>query len=226
MSQATSIEWGKSWNPVKGLCPHSSICEYCYMAGFHKRFKMNPELRLDEKALARIPKADRIFVCSNLDLLADAIPDTWIQQVIAAIYKRENFRNMYDIRHYNTSKYMFLTKNPRRYADFEFPSYVWLGTSWDGLDFTKDNIEKMRIHAPLNNKWFISLEPLLADPQKAGVEILGFSWIIIGADSRKGQPKPPKEWADYLIQQAREYNIPVFVKENYGYPERIKEFPE
>lgn len=34
------------------------------------------------------------------------------------------------------------------------------------------------------------------------------------------------EWADNLIIQAKKLNIPVFVKENYKYKDRLKAFPE
>ena len=212
-----SIEWGKSWNPVKGLCPHSSICEYCYMAGFHKRFSMDPTLRLDEKALAHVPKGDRIFVCSNLDLFADAIPEGWIYNVIISIHDHHDWGQ----------EFFFLTKNPKRYAnDFKYQicPYMWLGTTWDGLPFTHDNVRILYSNGVPESGWFVSFEPLLSSPEK--VDISSADWIIIGADSRRGQPKPPKEWADCLIEQARELQIPVFVKSNYGYPETIQEFPE
>ena len=69
---------------------------------------------------------------------------------------------------------------------------------------------------------FVSFEPILApvDP-----DLFGISWIIIGANSNRGAEKPPTEWADRLIKLARESNVAVFVKDNYGYPERIKDFP-
>ena len=41
-----------------------------------------------------------------------------------------------------------------------------------------------------------------------------------------GRPKPPDAWASELIDNARECEIPVFVKDNYGYREEIKEFAE
>ena len=215
-----SIEWGKSWNPVKGLCPHQ--CHYCYMAGFHKRFNMNPELRLDEKTLTHIPKGDRIFVCSNLDLFADAIPGGWIDRIILTLNKALDFKfKTLDYDRFNL-QYMFLTKNPKRYDYYTFHKRCWIGTTWDGLPFTKDNINILQSVEGINK--FVSFEPLLASPE--GLNVEGISWIIIGADSRKGQPKPPKAWADYLIQQARKLDIPVFVKKNYGYPENIKEFPQ
>lgn len=51
------------------------------------------------------------------------------------------------------------------------------------------------------------------------------SWIIIGADSNRGAKKSPVEWATKLIKRARNENVAVWIKDNYGYPETIKEFP-
>ena len=217
-----SIEWGKPWNPVKGLCPHSDRCYYCYMKNFYKRFNMNPELRLDEKTLAHVPKGDRIFVCSNLDLFAEAIPAEWIQAILDRIDQAFAQFSDRDIESYDLN-FMFLTKNPMRYKEFNFNNHFMrkhLGVTWDGLAFTAENINILRNYG--DNK-FVSFEPLLASPE--GQSLKGIDWIIIGADSRKGQPKPPKAWADYLIQEARELGIPVFVKSNYGYPVVIQEYP-
>ena len=185
---------------------------------------MNPELRLDEKTLAHVPKGDRIFVCSNLDLFADAIPSGWIQRVLSRLYIASEYWGDWDYDRFKL-QYMFLTKNPDRYKGFWFEKYMWLGTTWDGLEFTQNNIKDLFFTAK-DNKYFVSFEPLLADPRGKNISISAYDWIIIGADSRRGQPKPPKEWADYLIGQARELNIPVFVKSNYGYPEKIQEYPE
>jgi len=43
--------------------------------------------------------------------------------------------------------------------------------------------------------------------------------------SNKGAEKPPDEWAQRIIDIARDNGTAVFVKDNYGFPERIKEFP-
>ena len=46
----TDIEWcDYSINPVKGLCPVG--CEYCFARRLYKRFKWNPEIRLDSEVL-------------------------------------------------------------------------------------------------------------------------------------------------------------------------------
>ena len=101
---------------------------------------------------------------------------------------------------------------------------AWYGTTCDGTLSTKNNIDDLIMYIQLcSSTRFVSFEPLLApvDP-----DLRGISWIIIGADSNLGAVKPPQEWADHLIAVARREKIPVFIKDNYGYPERIKEMPK
>lgn len=210
-----SIEWGVSWNPVKGKCPHPCWEKYCYMKGYFDRFNPNPQLRLDEKTLAHPPKAPLILVCSSTDLFAKEIPDEWITRVVDKI------------REYPDQRFFLLTKRPARYSILKnILSNIWCGTSWDGLPFTDGNVRKL-VDAALHLAYlFVSFEPLLAEPKDediAGIEYL--DWVIIGADSRPGAKKPPVEWAGRIIERAREFGIPVFVKSNYGYPEAIQEFP-
>jgi len=73
---------------------------------------------------------------------------------------------------------------------------------------------------------FVSFEPLIESPMISFNLFSELDWIIIGADSSRGAKKPPKQWADFLIKTARDLSIPVWVKDNYGYPEVIKEFPK
>ena len=39
----------RTYNPIKGDCTHQ--CPYCYMKAMRRRFRQDPTLRLDEKAL-------------------------------------------------------------------------------------------------------------------------------------------------------------------------------
>ena len=120
-----------------------------------------------------------------------------------------------------------ITKNPERYLKFKFPENCWLGTTWDGLPFTKRSATDLIWGADMDRTRFISFEPLLSEPTSGVLYANKYlHWIIIGADSRRGAKKPPREWADMLIEAAREYNVPVWVKSNYGYPEVIQEWPE
>ncbi|HEA68396.1 MAG TPA: DUF5131 family protein, partial [Desulfobacterales bacterium] len=96
-------------------------------------------------------------------------------------------------------------------------------TTIDGLPFTENNLEKL-VHSTKGAKVrFISFEPLLSEIHP---NLYDIDWIIIGADSSRGAQKPPKKWADILIDYARNTNTAVWMKDNYGYPEIIKEWPE
>lgn len=224
MSKATSAEWfDKSWNPISGRCPHNCVDlegkPYCYMwrpGGIADRFKKTHDhpLRLDEKILNHPPKGGRVLVGSSTDMFAEEVPNHWLSKVLTRMNPKFYPSN---------ALYFVLTKNPERYLQINFPpENIWYGASWDGTQKTKGNLLTMIKNDRLSNK-FISFEPLLANP--IGLQLRTIKWIIIGADSRKGKPKPPKEWADYLIAEARRVGAMVLVKDNYNYPEKIKEMP-
>ncbi len=238
---SSSVEWADvGITPIRGKCPYAAGadpkkwygCEYCYMRQIFRRFEkskkpLNPELRLSDDLYwspgSREPL--KVAVCLNLDMFHPDIPDDWIRKVIAEAW-------LFD-RH----TFMFLTKQPQRYAQFEFLHNSWLGTTWDGLPYTAFNVEDLaRVAGSLARSriTFVSFEPLLSKPP-AGI-LSGLpnreedqkppNWIIIGADSRRGAKKPPIEWADQLIEEAREIGAAVWVKDNYyGFYKRIKEYP-
>lgn len=218
-----SIEWAE-WvcNPVKGRCPAEPRCEYCYMIQIERRFPWNrgkgtgynPTLRLDEKALDWKPPAGcLVFCCSTLDLFHPEIEYKWIEETIRMIELNPQ------------ANYALLTKWPEEYAEFDrFPKNAWLGTTWDGLNRTEGNVYELnRIRREYGNPVWVSFEPLL---RKCALE-LGYDWgagkepyvdwFVLGGDSRPGANKPPDECADMLIQQAKRYGIPVWIKDNYGY---------
>ena len=204
------IDWcDYSWNPISG-CLHG--CKYCYMRRMEKRFPgiMDPKFhpkRLSQAKTLKNPSL--IFVGSSGDMWGDFIPSEWINKVLEMCKSSD--------RHI----FLFLTKNPRRYAEFPLLPNCWYGTTDDGTERTENNIRDL-VNAVSTPRRFVSFEPLL---HRRTPDLTGVQWIIIGADSTRGAKKPPKEWADTLIALARFAGIPVFVKDNYGYGQRIKETP-
>jgi len=217
------IDWTDyTWNPITG-CNHG--CDYCYMRRVSDKFNydMTPRYhpkRLEDVEALKTPS--KIFVSSSGDLFGDWVPEEWIHAVlkVALIHPQHTFQ--------------FLTKNPKRYLDFCFTPNCWLGTTMDGTSRTSGNVASLGAKEGDNIK-FCSLEPLLHhvdfydrafyhDYQFA-IGLCDMDWLIIGADSNKGVKKPPDAWADYLISCAKAQNIPVWVKDNYKYRLRIKQFP-
>lgn len=227
----SSVEWADMGiTPIRGRCPYDVLrggCYYCYMKSFFERFHkdskkpLNPKLRIsaDMYWSPRSKKPLSVAVCLNLDMFHPCIPDDWIRDVIslASSHQRHTF--------------IFLSKCPSEFPLFTFSSNCWLGTTWDGLPYTEHNIQLLsQVNCTKEQVRFVSFEPLLKLPP-AGIlnpllESESRTWIIIGADSRKGAKKPPLRWADQLIDEAHFAGVPVWVKDNLGFYKEIKEYPE
>lgn len=212
------IDWTNwTWNPISG-CLHG--CEYCYMRRMEKRFPgiNKPAFHFDriDKFLRskKVTSGEKIFVGSSGDMWGRWVSDEWISAVLDVVELTPEFT------------YQFLTKNPTGYIGWDFCQSCWLGTTVDGTRQTEDNISILLLAAPDHVVKFVSFEPLLSHVLVPAEQWKKLDWIIIGADSTKGADKPPAWWAESLIFDARRHGVPVWVKDNYCYPETIKEFPE
>jgi len=132
----------KTWNPMVG-CGYK--CVYCWARRQAKRQKHRcllcyhfvPHLHLGR----RVPNAGRIFVCSMGDLFCDAIPNDWIEMILDIV------------RRYPDREFLFCTKNPRRYHDFEFPENCILGVT---IETNRDELCAMFSSAPKPSERFNS----------------------------------------------------------------------
>ena len=240
----TKIDWCDStWNPVTG-CLHG--CEYCYARGIANRFGFGAyEPNIDERVLIepavsagkKVPypfnfeptfhkyrlneyqnkKGRNIFVCSMADLFGKWIPDEWIEEVFEACH---------DATQHN---YLFLTKNPERYAELGMPcdNYLWYGTSV----CKKSDIPKCK-YLPLGSKKFVSIEPILEDLKIIDSPLINYvDWVIIGAETgrRKNKVIPERKWIEDIVNECKENGTAVFMKSSlsdiWGEP-LIQEFPE
>lgn len=177
-----------------------SITNAAYPFGFEPTFH---RYRLDEPQKWKKPR--NIFVCSMGDLFGDWVPTEWIKEVFAACEKAPQHR------------YLFLTKNPKRYTDLGnhgvcMPTTVdaYFGFSMDGVYAPK---------RPLPRGWttFCSVEPLLTRLTETEIrDAVATEWVIIGAETgnRKGKVTPEKEWIDAIVRKARENDTAVFMKES------------
>ncbi len=215
-----NIEWSKwTWNPVTG-CEHG--CEYCYASDIATRFykhKFEPTFhpsRLMATENTRLPQLrdmgyHNVFVCSMADLFGDWVPEEWIDAVLRACRKSPQWN------------FLFLTKNPKRYIDIEWPDNAWIGTTVDTQARAQaaEDIFK-RINAPVK---FLSCEPLLGELTFSSLDM--FDWIIIGGQSKSSRLpafQPEWEWVENLLWQARESGCKVYFKPNLTVAP--KEYPE
>ena len=204
-----------TWNTVKGRCEHD--CAYCYM----KRFgELNP-VRFDEKELkTNLGKGNFIFVGSSCDMWAEGIPIEWIEKTIIHCNQYEN-------------KYLFQSKNPKRFIEFikdmEVPlkRICVLGTTIESNrnypEITPDNIEgRAAAIKELEFKCYrtmITIEPVLDFDVKPFLDLIRGAnpdWVNIGADSKRhGLPEPSKSKILDLIEGLKEFTE-VRQKTNLG----------
>jgi protein gp37 len=152
-----------------------------------------------------------VFVCSMADLFGDWVPQEWIDAVL------ESARNS------PKWNFLFLTKNPKRLIDIDWPKNAWVGTTVDVQRRVKAAEEAFRqIDATVR---FISCEPLQEKVEFDSMKM--FDWIIVGGRSRctnLPEFQPKWEWVESILNQAREYGLKVYFKPNLTV--RPREYPK
>lgn len=242
MGSKTKIDWADAtWNPVTG-CLHG--CEYCYARRIAERFGSNQmpiftdypvldkpvrSVGFDGEKIQPYPfdftptfhrykldtphhwkKPRTIFVCSMADLFGDWVPDAWIQEVFEACEAAPQHR------------YIFLTKNPKRYAELRAkgiqpPANGFIGTSAtisaEAIARTRDLSECWNVLA----QWFVSVEPIHERMSGEALEDLSaMHWVIIGAETgnRKGKVISERAWVQEIADTCAKVGTPVFMKES------------
>jgi protein gp37 len=192
-----------------------------------------------------------VFVNSMSDLFHKQIDDATIDRI---------FGTMMDVsRHI----YQILTKRPKRMFQFFYDRpllsdmmktsrHIWMGVSAEDQKTADERIALLQDTPALIR--FVSFEPLLGpiqfrerwhtweQPVYHGDEtrmmpVLSspkLSWVIVGGESGPNNRPMKQEWAESLLGQCREHNIPFFGKQSNGWRsgipllfngEEIQEFP-
>lgn len=212
-----SIEWAKwTWNPVTG-CKFN--CPYCYARDIGKRFtghfdptfhKGRLSAPRNTRSMSDGPGEHNVFVCSMADLFGDWVPQVWIDAVLKSVRESPDWT------------FLFLTKNPSRLVDIEWPGNAWVGTTVDTqarVNSAEDSFKKVKAKVK-----FVSLEPLKEKIVFPHPEY--FNWFIIGGQSASsGEPafQPEWGWVESIVSQARSVGAMVYFKPNLE--TRPKEYP-
>ena len=126
------------------------------------------------------------------------------------------------------TQYIFLTKRPENINLKETPDNGWFGVTVTSskektrIDYLRNNIKAKHYH--------ITFEPMFDDVGK--LDLNNISWIVIGTETgnRKGKISSKREWVFNIYNQAKEKNIPVFMKEDLlgilNEDEFVQEFPK
>ena len=203
----------ETWNPVTG-CLHN--CVYCWARRLAEtklrrvpRYREGFKPRLNGQEFKRRFKPNRLVFVSDMgDLFGEWVPDKWIWRVIERIEK------------FPETKFLFLTKNPKRYWDFGYPDNVILGVTLetnrcDGYDkISKAPEPCVRYHdarllGVKGNPVMISVEPILdfdLDDFIHVIKMLEPDMVYIGYDNYGHRlPEPPLEKTLRLIQELEKF---------------------
>lgn len=173
---------------------HSIAYPFEFWPTYHK-------YRLDMPT--KVSTGCKIFVGAMADIFGDWVPDSWIKQIMAATKQAPQHR------------YLFLTKNPKRYIALSKKSpFLPDGEHyWYGYSVTSNG---PFLELPKYYHKFISFEPLLDHIAMDENYPKVADWFIIGAETgnRDGKIVPKKAWIDDLVKYADSWNIPVFMKDS------------
>lgn len=199
-------------NPIWG-CKNG--CWYCYARPFAERRgekfdepKFYPERM---KQWRRAKAGDRIFLGSMADMFGDWVPSAWLEAVLAKVSEHPELI------------FQFLTKNPRRYADFAFSRNCWLGvTVTCQADWDRRASYMERLNG--ENVVYVSFEPLI-EAINVGGRPARADWFIIGGMTGPRAKPCPASYVDTMVRQARDMGVPVYVKDSHYDLFPIREFP-
>ena len=216
-----NIEWATwTWNPVTG-CKHG--CPYCYARDIAARFdsdfspRFHPN-RLTAPTNTKVPAGSEeniglrnVFVCSMADLFGEWVPQEWIDKTLDACRENPQWN------------YLFLSKNPSRMQNIDWPRNAWVGTTID----CQDRVAGVQAIAKSNAYVkFVSCEPLRERLDFGPDGLDAIDWVIIGGQSKStGEPErqPEWEWVEHLQRQARAAKCAVYWKPNLTV--RPREYP-
>jgi len=206
----------RTWNPVTG-CTH--LCRYCWARDLAAKLRGSSRYgegfapKLVEKELrATFKPGEAVFVSDMGDLFCEGVPDAWIKRVLERAAE------------FPETRFLFLTKNPARYATFLdlFPPGSALGAT---IETNKDELYREhaisrapppseRCRAMRDLRWerkFVSVEPILdfdLDEFARWIADIAPFLVYVGYDNYGHRlPEPPLAKALDLVERLGEFTV-------------------
>jgi protein gp37 len=211
------IEWAqRSWNPIVG-CKHD--CPYCYARDIALHYPevfphgFEPALRpymLNAPRNSTVPgeatldtRFKNVFTGSMTDNFGRWVQREWIEAVLKEVQENPQWN------------FLFLTKFPKRMAEFAIPPNAWMGTTVD-LQARVANAEAAfeKLNKEAGVRW-LSVEPMLEPLKFKRLDL--FNWIVIGGATKSSKTpafRPPLPWIMDLYAQAKAAGCKVYMKTN------------
>lgn len=209
--------WTGCYNPVVGCKKISEGCQNCYADGVVKRFGINNgSFEPTVMANAKPPKSGIVFVGNMTDVFGEWNNKKQINDILWSLNFGSKITNL------------ILTKRSSRLREIEHFDFYnqshWFGVTCENQARADERIPHL-INAPVKNRW-LSLEPLLSPIYGL---LSSFRWVVVGAESGPNRRQCKLEWVESIVEQCRNANVPVFVKQldiNGKLEKDINKFPE
>lgn len=216
--------WDRGWNPVSGCVKCDVGCENCYSetlalkknrrCGFNFFFnKKELKKKFDEKE-------EFIFVCSQSDLFQEQTEYEMTDKIFERMFLEKN------------KKFAILTKRSSRMFDyfknFSEENFDEFNRVIVGVSLSNNN-SQYRIDDLLKCEHikhrFICIEPILENISIGGYLSTGkIDWVVVGAETGEFKRECKEEWIDNIINECREFGVPVFVVNGVSEKQNIQEF--
>jgi protein gp37 len=243
--QASSYDYGWTWNPITGCLNHvNGLCRGgnfpCYAYGLAKgrcqqRYLGHGELYM--KGLVDLDPFYPRFWPERLKAIRPVYHklNRWGEAECGASLKGIFVCDMSDlfgigvpetwtkqvldvIRNNGQDRFYLLTKQPQNLVKFPPPDNCWVGvtaTNQPLLTVATDYLGIIEASVK-----FLSFEPLLGNPGSSDtiwqeLKLGGVSWVIIGAQT-KPVVYPRVEWVKEIVEACDKAGVKVFLKDNLG----------
>ena len=251
MGETSSISWtDATFNPWIGCTKVSQGCKLCYAETQNNRYQWNPAgwgpgaTRKRTSAAnwkkpnewAKKARAEgvtrRVFCASLADVFDAEVDQSWRADLFGMI-------DDINARH-GGLEWLILTKRPENIDLMlperwkrDRPDYVRIGVT---VEHQETMMRMAYLLAAWKGKNFVSYEPALG-PLFLGAFRNSVDWLICGGESGAGCRSFDIEWARSIRDECKQSNIPFFMKQLGGHPDkrhdpaewpedlRVQEFP-
>lgn len=212
----SSISWTEhSLNFFKGCNKVSEGCFHCYAERImFANFEEFGDFRTYENRL-EIPYKRQIPTLYFINSMSDTFHPKADKDLLIKAFNIMQKSTQH--------QFQILTKRPKKFLKLEdslnVADNIWIGVSVECNKYYNriDDLRKSKVKTK-----FLSLEPLLAP--LGNLDLTDIDWVIIGGESGPKARKCKYSWIENIIEQCREKNIPVFVKQMGSFKARSENY--